>query len=129
MHINHQHHNVEEKIDELLVDYKGDYAKLLHTFIELGTQRNMISRDQVMSIVSSRFHIQSREDSRHSRFNSTQALKGYCRKKYKQNPSVYSKPPKNSLPKEEFVEWAKKNNIDISHFRTRTYNKRSEGYV
>jgi len=57
-----------------------------------------------------------------SRFNTTQALKRFCREKYKEDPSSKTgKPPKNSSPKASFVAWAKKNKIDLSGYKTRPY--------
>lgn len=116
---------VVDKIDQLLEHYNFDFATLLETFIDFGTDRHLISKEEIISLLENRFQLEP-GDSRMSRFNSTQALKQYCREKYKKNEGMFTRPPKNSHSKEEFVLWAKQNGIDISHFRTRSYNKRND---
>jgi beta-galactosidase GanA len=108
----------------------------------MGLERNLLSPYNLQSIVSKRLNARlpfmlvkapgtapgAAPSGAAGRFNSTQALKRFCREQYKEvsqrNPNAVSKPPKNSASKAEFVTWATQNNIDISHFRTRAYRRR-----
>lgn len=115
---------VNEKINELLDDYNKDFTSLLYTLIDIGSEKGLIDNYSVQSMFNN-----EDEANKISKFNTTQALKRFCRRKYKEDPYRLTKPPKNSDSKSAFVIWAKQNNIDISHFRTRSYQKRSFGYV
>jgi hypothetical protein len=60
---------------------------------------------------------------------SSLGLKRYCRQKYKENPWLLTKPPKNSCSKQEFIEWAQQNGIELSQFKTRGYRRRTHECV
>lgn len=114
---------VNNKINELLDDYNKDFTSLLYTLLDIGSEKGLVDQFSIQSMFN------NDEETKISKFNTTQALKRYCRRKYKENPYQLTKPPKNSDSKSAFVLWAKQNNIDISHFKTRSYQKRNFGYA
>jgi hypothetical protein len=120
---------IYKKFSDLLTAFEGDFEEMVVTLLHLGSKFNKISPNDLGEILVDRLNWTlpnlSRE-SKSARFNSTQALKRYCREKYKENPSkMKNKPPKNSCSKNEFMNWAISNKIDLSAFKTRAYRKRN----
>lgn len=108
-------------------EFGSSYTTMMSCIVDLGAERRMLTpviwHNAILRRVSQRLPgLVAR--SPNSRFNSTQALKRFCRQKFKENPSL-NKPPKNSASKSEFVQWAIANGVDISQFRTRAYTRRS----
>jgi hypothetical protein len=135
------YHLSQKRIEEVLADdFNGNIVEMVTAIVEMGLERNLLSPYNLQSIVSKRLNARlpfmvvkstgtaNTAASGGGRFNSTQALKRFCREQYKEasqrNPTSVAKPPKNSASKAEFVTWATQNNIDISHFRTRAYRRR-----
>jgi hypothetical protein len=118
-----------KKFSDLLTAFEGDFEEMVVTLLHLGSKFNKLSPNDLGEILVDRLNWtlpSISRDSKSSRFNSTQALKRYCREKYKENPSkMKSKPPKNSCSKNEFMNWAINNKIDLSAFKTRAYRKRN----
>eukprot|EP01122_Echinamoeba_exundans_P009563 TRINITY_DN3413_c0_g1_i1.p1 TRINITY_DN3413_c0_g1~~TRINITY_DN3413_c0_g1_i1.p1 ORF type:complete len:301 (+),score=70.91 TRINITY_DN3413_c0_g1_i1:88-990(+) len=110
-------------------EFGSSYTTMMSCIVDLGAERRLLTpviwHNAILRRVSQRLPgLVAR--SPNSRFNSTQALKRFCRQKYKENPSL-NKPPKNSASKMQFVQWAIANGVDISQFRTRAYTRRSAG--
>lgn len=109
--------------------YNSDFTALLSAFVDVGVKKNHSSYEEIKELIAKRLNITfCTQPTSTSKVNITQALKRFCRDKFKENPTKYGKPPKNSSSKQDFVLWANKNNIDLTHFKTRTYTKRTERY-
>jgi len=122
--------DVNQKLGELLAFFGGKFTSMVATIIKLGAEHKSLSPHELNEILTTKLNWAMpallKAPSK-SRFNSTQALKRFCREKFKEDPSSKtSKPPKNSQPKSEFVAWARSNNIDISQFKTRAYKKKRD---
>lgn len=114
--------------EEILEDHGGNFAYMLSSLLEIGAERKAVNAKSLQAYLNSKFSndITFNIRTSFSRFNTTQALKKYCRDTYKRNEKHLTKPPKNSSSKASFVRWAKENRIDISCFQTRSYRRRYE---
>jgi len=113
----------QKKLQELLHLFDEKYDNFLASVITMGENKNQINPVVMNDILTKKLRwqlpliIQPKP-----RFNTTQALKRFCREKYNDDPSSKSsKPPKNSASKAAFVLWARQNKLDIAGFKTRAY--------
>jgi hypothetical protein len=85
-------------------EFGSSYTTMMSCIVDLGAERRLLTpviwHNAILRRVSQRLPgLVAR--SPNSRFNSTQALKRFCRQKYKEHPSL-NKPPKNSGPPRNF---------------------------
>jgi len=117
--------HVHTKLKALLEAFDGDWCEMIATLLKIAIFNvQTITPELLNEILNTRLKWDISGITKPTRFNSTQNLKRYCRQKYKENPEKFSKPPKNSCSKQEFIAWAESNGIELSHFKTRAYRKR-----
>eukprot|EP01129_Flabellula_baltica_P017765 TRINITY_DN997_c0_g1_i2.p1 TRINITY_DN997_c0_g1~~TRINITY_DN997_c0_g1_i2.p1 ORF type:complete len:276 (-),score=65.86 TRINITY_DN997_c0_g1_i2:113-940(-) len=116
---------VNEKLSSLMELCGGEFGSLIEIMLSVGVRENYMETSDLCVLIkkiNQQWKIGSKSA---ATFNTTQALKQYCRQKYQENQdSLTRKPPRNSASKAEFVAWAEENNIDLSSFRTRKYRKK-----
>mmetsp|Transcript_473 Transcript_473/g.552 ORF Transcript_473/g.552 Transcript_473/m.552 type:complete len:311 (+) Transcript_473:52-984(+) len=109
----------------LLDLFKGNFSAMAATILSLGTTKQL-NTPLVTGQLTKKLNWTEDGGKSRTRYNSTQALKAFCRACFKKSPTSFSrKPPKNSASKQDFTDWADQHKVDISDFKTRTYNKRS----
>lgn len=104
----------------MLSIYNGNFVSLFNSILDIGTERHIVDLHSLQTYLNVKFEYKPFPV---SRFNTTQALKKYCRDIYRGSSNL-TKPPKNKASKASFVKWAKINGVDISNFRTRSYKRR-----
>lgn len=121
---------VKETVAGLLELFEGNFEEMIATMIALRSSYHHVNPTVLNNLLSKKMKwilpLLTRQPTKTGgRFNTTQALKRFCREKYKENPKLFqTKPPKNSKSKIVFVAWAKENNLDLSCFKTRPYKKK-----
>ena len=107
---------------------RENYITYLEDVIQLGADNQWLTPLELNEIVLKQilWGPHAKFPAFGSRRNTTQLLKKYCREMHKKDPKSRTKPPNNSLPKSEFVQWAMKNhvNLDLERFHTRPYRKK-----
>eukprot|EP01129_Flabellula_baltica_P017766 TRINITY_DN997_c0_g2_i1.p1 TRINITY_DN997_c0_g2~~TRINITY_DN997_c0_g2_i1.p1 ORF type:complete len:305 (-),score=75.48 TRINITY_DN997_c0_g2_i1:55-933(-) len=116
---------VNEKLNSLMELCGGEFGSLIEIMLSVGVRENYMETSDLCVLIkkiNQQWKIGSKSA---ATFNTTQALKQYCRQKYQENQDALTrKPPRNSASKAEFVSWAEENGIDLSSFRTRKYRKK-----
>lgn len=96
----HHYHLALAKLDRVLKeDFGGNFTEFMSTLVDFGADRKLVTpvgwNNCVLRRVAQRLPGLVAK-SPGSRFNSTQALKRFCRQKYKESTTALPKPPKNS---------------------------------
>jgi len=128
--------HLSQTVSHLLDLFGGQFEELISSIVTLHSSTSPINPSLLNRLLHEKMNLTlpilsplSQPPSRSSaRFNTTQALKRYCRQVYKANPSHFAeRPPKNAKSKNSFVKWAARNDVDLSHFKTRPYHKKNVG--
>jgi len=116
---------LNEKLSSLLDLCGGEFGDMIEMMLSVGMKENYCEISDLCVLIKKINHQWKIGSKSVSTFNTTQALKQFCRQKYQENhDEMTRKPPKNSASKNEFVIWAEENRIDLSSFRTRKYKKK-----
>jgi len=114
------------KICETL--FNGNFEEMVVTLLVLRNKEEAVNSTVLNNLIQTKMKwavplIDKHRTKTGGRFNTTQALKRYCRDQFRKNSSL-PKPPSNSKSKQAFVKWAISCGINISHFQTRSYKKK-----